>query len=163
MRGNLLKLLFSIGACSLVHTSVAATFTVEVTQLAGNIFRVDDQRFVVETRGCPMPSVRDRAVLNSTGSGGTLKFIAPNFSCPVRAVYAQVEIKSGAYSVYATHESDQWYSLDSGYFVLTDLCYQYRYHEKSVLSLRPNGSGVLDFSGATAPCTILGTYRKALL
>lgn len=156
------KLFVPLAVAATAMPSIAGIYSVEVTRLASNLFRIDGKNFLVETRVCSMPSLRDPAILNSNGSGGTLTFSTYNMTCDVRAVYAKANIPPGVFSVSATHEKDDWYSLDSGFLVLTELCYSYEYYAKSVLSLLPDGSGTIEFPrGAT--CEVRGMYQKTRL
>ena len=99
-------------ALLLAHAALAGTYEIKVTRKDSNLYKVDGKNVIIKTKYCYEYVYSADAILRMSGRSGKLIFLDQDNSCDVEAVYEQVTLDDGRYSITVTHEDDNWYRID---------------------------------------------------
>ena len=151
------------------QTAWGEDYSVNVTRLESNFYEDNNSGVIIHTSLCLELALFDDAVLQIDNPAGyfigTLTFDGGTGNeCSVLAVYEDVYLSSGQYTVNVTRLESNFYEDNySGFLIYTNYCYEYAYSEDAVLQI---ASGVLTigdliFNSGSTSCDveqILGEY-----
>jgi hypothetical protein len=149
--------------CLLVSLSAEAdNYEVSVTRKGSNIYKVDGENLLVQTRYCYEYVYYEESFLKMNGYSGEIIFTESASKCDVKAVFGLSEQDAGRYSVTINHDDDDWYEVwGQDVYIKTSLCLSLALGEEAVLTLSEGGFGTL-YVGDDE-CMVEGLYSKLTL
>jgi len=144
-------------------SSFAATYEVNVTRKAKNLYKVDGKNVLIQTRYCYVYAYSEESIFKWEGYDGKLIFIESKESCDVKAAYGALNQKAGKYSVTVSRQYDDWYEVfGTSTFIKTSSCLSLALGEEAFLSLNAGGYGQLIFKDGDS-CVVEGLFTKLRL
>ena len=141
----------------------AENYDVHVTRSSRNLYKVDGQDVIIQTRFCYVYAYSEEAILKASGSGGDLIFFDSKDKCNVKAAFGQTKLKPGKYVVAVSQEEDDWYRIDgTDSYIHTFGCLSLALGEEAYLAMTDSGYGSLHFRDREN-CTVQGIYTKIQL
>ncbi len=140
--------------------ATAESYEVTVTRRGKNLYRVSEEKVLIQTRYCYVYAYAEEAILKLPGGGGELIFLESKEKCDVKAVFSGTSPKPGKYSVRVTREEDDWFEVEGvNVFVKTLGCLSLALGEDSILSVDGSGAGRLTIEGGEA-CDVEAVYSR---
>ena len=146
----------------LSHITVAnaGNYEVSLTRKSSNVYKVDGQDIIIQTRYCYVYAYSEEAIFKSSGYGGEVFFFGSKDKCDVKAVFGAAHHKPGKYAVTVSREEDDWYEIfGANAYIKTSSCLSLTLGEEAILNLVNYGVGTLRFRNGF-DCMVEGVYTK---
>lgn len=164
MRTFLFALLVLTGVSVMSPTTVQAeTFTISVSRVVNNLYRIDGKDIMIHTRECEVDGYSAESVLTATPAGrGDLLFKQTKEKCEVEGVYDATQPKSGKYGVVISRVETDWFEVAGSHlFLKTEArCLLMAVSEPVTLEVYGKVGGYLIFPSGKK-CKVTGIYNRA--
>lgn len=162
MKNTLLLWIVAL-TCLQAVPAKAESYEVSLTRKGSNVYKVDGQDIIIQTRYCYVYAYSEEAIFKSSGYGGEVIFFDSKDKCDVRTVFGVANQKPGKYVVTVSREDDDWYEVfGTNSYIKTSSCLSLALGEDAYLTIAPSGFGSLRFEDGD-DCMVEGVYTKIRL
>lgn len=136
----------------------AETFEVVAKRESSNLYSLDRGRAYAITRLCHVYAYSDEAVVEWSGSRGTIHFKDDDEDCDIRKLLVRTTLGEGTYRVQVSREGDGFFSMNFGStYLRAPFCFEFPFGEEAFLIW--NGfSGTLKLKNPDRACDVDGVW-----
>lgn len=143
--------------------ALAENYEVNLTRKGSNVYKVDGNDIIIQTRYCYVYAYSEEAIFKSSGYGGEVIFFDSKDKCDVKAVFGVSKQKPGKYVVTVSREDDDWFEVfGTSSYIKTSSCLSLALGEEAYLTIASSGFGRLRFKDGN-DCMVEAVYFKLRL
>lgn len=148
---------------ALAFTVQAASYQAPVTRKGNNFYQVEGKDLFVVTQSCTLQAYAEEAILETTPTGGQMRFVYSNDICDLKGIYGPKVSAPGRYGVTVSQKAENWYAIfGTNTFLKTKDCRVLVLAQEAFLLIPPVGIGQITFKDGDI-CKVEAIFSKRRL